>query len=190
MYSVVYRQHFVISGDIKTFEAQDSGDRDRLINIRAPKLLAVKKGCPVILIMNINDELVNGLTGEVHNTTDDSIEIYFSTINRYVSIERYPFTVYDCHKKIDVACRMQFPIRLAFALTVHRSQGITVDRAIIDCNQMNQFGQLAVALSRCREKKGLQVLHFSLRLLRQPPKSIYNFYSKPQFLPKLDLSCC
>ena len=35
-HSVTYRQHLVISGDIKTFEAEDSGDKDRLANIRAP----------------------------------------------------------------------------------------------------------------------------------------------------------
>ncbi|CAC5357486.1 PIF1 [Mytilus coruscus] len=93
-------------------------------------------------------------------------------------------------EKIDVACRTQYPIRLAFALTVHKAQGLTVDRISIDCTQMYQFGQIAVAISRCTTKKGLHITNFNKRLLRNPPGIILEFYGKEQYLPKVDWSCC
>jgi hypothetical protein len=46
-------------------EATDSDDQTRLTSVAAAKILALKKWCPVILIVNLSDELVNGLTGEV-----------------------------------------------------------------------------------------------------------------------------
>jgi hypothetical protein len=60
----------------------------------------------------------NGLTGEVMSFNSEAVNVYFPSLNRNASIKRHSFTVYDVDKKIDVACRMQFPLRLSFALTM------------------------------------------------------------------------
>jgi hypothetical protein len=60
------------------------------------------------LIVNLSDELVNGLTGEVMSFNSEAVDVYFPSLNRNASIKRHSFTVYDVDKKIDVACRMQF----------------------------------------------------------------------------------
>ena len=153
----------------------DSGDKTRLNSVAAAKILALKKWCPVILIVNLSDELVNGLTGEVMSFNSEAVDVYFPSLNRHVSIKRHSFTVYNVDKKIDVACRMQFPLKLSFALTVHKGQGLTLERVSVDCWSMHQYGQIAVALSRATAKKGLQVKNFSKTLLRKPPKIISDF---------------
>ncbi|CAC5389967.1 PIF1 [Mytilus coruscus] len=172
------------------FEAEDDGDLGKLASVAVPKQVAVKVGCPVILTVNLSGQLVKGLAGEVRAITHDTVEVYFESSKRRVTFKPFYFTVYDANEKIDVACRTQYPIRLAFALTVHKAQGLTVDRISIDCTQMNQFGQIAVAIGRCTTKKGLHITNFSKRLLRNPPCNILEFYGKEQYLPKVDWSCC
>jgi hypothetical protein len=54
------------------YEATDSGDKTRLNSVAAAKILALKKWSPVILIVNLSDELVNGLTGEVMSFNSDT----------------------------------------------------------------------------------------------------------------------
>jgi hypothetical protein len=85
---------------------------------------------------------------------------------------------------------MQFPLRLSFALTVHKAQGLTLERVSVDCRSMHQYGQIAVTLSKATAKKGLQVKNFSKTLLRKPPKIISDFYMREQYLPQKDFSCC
>ena len=181
---------FTLSGELKLYEATDSGDKTRLNSVAVAKILALKKWSPVILIVNLSDELVNGLTGEVMSFNSEAVDVYFPSLNRNASIKRHSFTVYDVDKKIDVACRMQFPLRLSFALNVHKAQGLTLERVSIDCRSMHQYGQIAVALSRATAKKGLQVNNFSKTLLRKPPKIISDFYMREQYLPQKDFSCC
>jgi hypothetical protein len=181
---------FTLSGELKLYEATDSGDKTRLNSVAAAKILALKKWSPVILIVNLSDELVNGLTGEVMSFNSEAVDVYFPSLNRNASIKRHSFTVYDVDKKIDVACRMQFPLRLSFTLTVHKAQGLTLERVSVDCRSMHQYGQIAVALSRATAKKGLQVNNFSKTLLRKPPKIISDFYMREQYLPQKDFSCC
>ena len=54
------------------------------------------------------------------------------------------FSVYDPRLGIDVASRVQFPIKLAFALTIHKSQGMTIENVVIDCRAISAPGQLGV----------------------------------------------
>lgn len=82
---------------------------------------------------------------------------------------------------------MQIPLKLAFVMTVHRSQGSTINRLHLDCKNLFQYGQLLVDLSRTQTKRGLRVTNFSKKL---PPSIISEFLSRPQ-LPTFDnLSCC
>lgn len=55
----------------------------------------------------------------------------------------------------------QLPLRLAYACTVHKMQGVTVDSAFIDCSRMFMYGQVYVAISRCRTLEGLIIHSFN-----------------------------
>ncbi|KAJ8306962.1 hypothetical protein KUTeg_015046 [Tegillarca granosa] len=92
---------------------------------------------------------------------EDSIKVNFSLNQTAVNVKRFSFTKYSPNLKKDVGRRYQFPLKLCYSVTVHKAQGMTLDRICIDCKNMFQFGQLVVGLSRARKKKGLHILNFS-----------------------------
>jgi hypothetical protein len=65
----------------------------------------------------------------------------------------------------------QVPLRLAWAITVHKSQGMSLDSAVIDLSRAFEYGQGYVALSRLRSLKGLYLLGLNERALRVHPKA-------------------
>lgn len=143
-----------------------------------------------MLIVNLSDELVNGLTGKVTKMHRDYVEVHFPSVDKFVEIKQFSFTKYSPRLKKDVGSRIQIPLKLCFAMTIHKCQGSTIKRVNLDCRNLSQYGQLVVGLSRTTLKKGLRVVNFTKNLLRMPPPSINDFFSRP-LLPQLeDLSCC
>lgn len=178
------------AGEIKLYKAEDSGEKKHLASIQAPKLLPLKVSCPVMLTVNLSEHLVNGLTGIVTDLQDNSVQVHFPSINKQCNLSAFPFTVYDKQKHVDIACRRQIPLKLSFALTVHKAQGLSLNRVSVNCSKMNQDGQIYVALSRATCKKGLQVRNFNKALLKKPTDNILDFYSLPQKVPHDNLLCC
>jgi ATP-dependent DNA helicase PIF1 len=70
----------------------------------------------------------------------------------------------------------QMPIIPAYALTIHKSQGLTLESAIVDCKNIFVSGQLYVALSRVKTMEGLKIINFhkSQILVNQDVKDFYN----------------
>jgi ATP-dependent DNA helicase PIF1 len=70
----------------------------------------------------------------------------------------------------------QMPIIPAYALTIHKSQGLTLESAIVDCKNIFVSGQLYVALSRVKTMEGLKIINFhkSQILVNQDVKEFYN----------------
>lgn len=83
-------------------------------------------------------------------------------------IGKYHFKKYSKKLRKDIGCRIQLPLKLCFAITVHKAQGMTLKRVSIDCRHMFQYEQLVVAISRATKKKGLQILNFSKNLVVNP----------------------
>ncbi|KAL3889432.1 hypothetical protein ACJMK2_001794, partial [Sinanodonta woodiana] len=90
-----------------------------------PKLLHLKIGCPVMLVKNISSALVNGLQGKVVAMKEDSVTVDFE--NDLVQLGRETFTV---------ATRHQIPLILSFSITIHKAQGLTLDRVEVDASNM------------------------------------------------------
>ena len=137
----------------------------------------MKIGAPVILLVNLSSQLVNGLQGVVRKCERDSVTVYFKSLNREETISRYTFSVYSPDAQRDMAYRLQIPLKLAFALTVHKAQGMGFPRVVIDCRNMHNPGQIGVALGRGTHKDGLQVINYSDSLLKRHPHHISNFYA-------------
>jgi ATP-dependent DNA helicase PIF1 len=138
-------------------------------------ILILKEGAQVMLVANldIKNGLCNGSRGVVvgfQETTNWPI-VEFKTERRVIQ----PYTWESDHKPPIV--RSQIPLRLAYALTIHKSQGATLDCALIDIGpSVFEYGQAYVALSRVRNLEGLFLFDICPRAFRAHPlvKSFYD----------------
>lgn len=129
-------------------------------NCRADKNIALKKGARVMLLVNMdfNKGLINGSCGNIIEFGEETITIKFD--NGVTSaIPKHKFEYYY-HDKI-AAERTQFPLKLAYGITIHKSQGMTLDKLVVDCSRIFERGQAYVAMSRVRTLDGLYLKSFS-----------------------------
>lgn len=130
----------------------------------SPKELELKAGAQVVFIKNDRDKRwVNGTIGKVYCATADKLEIEFENGDRHV-VEReiWENIVYKYNEKnktVDeklIGTYTQYPVRLAWALTIHKSQGLTFNKVIIDVGRgAFSGGQTYVALSRSTSLEGI-----------------------------------
>ncbi len=130
------------------------------------KTLELKKGAQVMFVKNDptgQQRFFNGKIGVVSSLTEESIEVTFNDTGNKIIVE--PYTWENIRYKMNGASNeieesisgkfIQYPIKLAWAITVHKSQGLTFDKAIIDIGDAFAPGQVYVALSRLRSLGGL-----------------------------------
>lgn len=136
-----------------------AGDTENLDkHTLAEKSLKLKENCRVMLIKNLKQDLVNGMIGKVVGFEGASILVLFDGSVQPTSIFKEQFIVSSRNKKD--AVRLQFPLILSYALTIHKSQGMTLDYVSIDLIKTFQDGQAYVAISRCTSLNGLQIKNF------------------------------
>lgn len=143
----------------------DINDLDK--GCRAPKVLKLKIGCRVMLLKNINVKanLANGSCGEVVSIQEDAIEVHFDCgKNVCIYQEEFELIKAQGHKatgaSIKKIVRKQYPLRLAYGITIHKSQGMTFDELVVHCDKIFADGQAYVALSRTKSLQGLYPLCF------------------------------
>ena len=127
------------------------------------KELRLKIGAQVMLVNNDSDgRWVNGSIGHIIDFKQDVVMVMLSN-KEIVEVCQHEWDVfkYDINEETNalntskIGSFTQYPMRLAWALTVHKSQGKTFDRVIVDLGATFSPGQMYVALSRCTSMEGL-----------------------------------
>ena len=181
-----------LEGKLHTFQTSDYVENvdhyDNMVkrldtNCLAPRELQLKVGAQVMLITNLDQDrgLVNGSVGIIRAFEE------FPELKKTYPIVEFPPTKsrkFTCVVRIKshdwkiedgsrvLATRSQLPLVLAWAWSVHKSQGQTIDRLKIDLGRIFEYGQAYVALSRATSLDTLQVLNFRPGCVKTHPKVI------------------
>lgn len=131
--------------------------------------LKLKVGAQIMFIkndLNFDKQFYNGKMGVIKSLSNNEIMVHFPEENKTIEVERYEwqnikYKVNENTKEVEeevIGTFVHYPIKLAWAITVHKSQGLTFEKAAIDVSAVFAPGQAYVALSRLRSLKGLILL--------------------------------
>ena len=163
-----------LPGTAKLFIYESKGSQKNIEKIFKSSLvleeLALKKGAVVIFIKNNTEEgYVNGTTGTVESFSPiDNMPIVRTTEGKKIKLDLEDWSLENDSGKV-TATVSQVPLRLAWAITIHKSQGMTLDAAEIDLSKTFETGQGYVALSRIRNIEGLRLMGLNTMALRVDP---------------------
>ncbi len=154
-----------LDGKTFTFEADVEGEFPESM-YPLERSLVLKQGAQVMFVKNDpggGQKFFNGKIGRISAISRDGIDVRFEEESRTVSVDRYEWknTRYTYNEgtgaieENDTGTFTQFPLRLAWAITVHKSQGLTFSKAIVDIGDAFAPGQVYVALSRLTSLDGL-----------------------------------
>jgi ATP-dependent exoDNAse (exonuclease V) alpha subunit len=130
-------------------------------NVRTDEKLQLKLGAKVMFIKNNFEKgYINGSIGSVVDFTGEAKPIVELKEGKRIICEKEKWAIED-EKGTALASFEQFPLRAAWAITIHKSQGMTLDAAEIDLNSTFERGQGYVALSRVRSLEGLYLKGFN-----------------------------
>ncbi len=140
-------------------------------NCLAPERLMLKKGAVVMFLKNNSEAgYVNGTLGKVINFSSEDFPIVETTNGDVITATPSRWMV---EEEDEILAQIsQIPLRLAWAITVHKSQGMTLDLAEMDLSKSFTPGMGYVALSRVRKLSGLSLLGLNEMALKVNPKAI------------------
>lgn len=148
--------------EAKNFVYKAQGNKQMVESLKksilALDILVLKVGAPVMFVKNNPEKgYSNGTLGVVDGFDTDGFPVVTTTAGVSVVVKPEEWRVSDIDGSA-VAAYTQIPLRLAWAITVHKSQGMTLEQAEIDLSKTFETGQGYVALSRVKSWSGLRLL--------------------------------
>ncbi|MFV0482465.1 MAG: ATP-dependent RecD-like DNA helicase [Campylobacteraceae bacterium] len=129
----------------------------KMLNV--PKELELKIGAHVIFCTNKWGKYYNGEQGVVKDIGDDYVLVLKN--DSLVKVERHEFTFSESvfeggeTKNKPLASLFQYPLKLSYAITIHKSQGMSIENLVCDIHNIFETSQFYVAISRAKSAKGL-----------------------------------
>ncbi|HYK45713.1 MAG TPA: helix-turn-helix domain-containing protein [Parafilimonas sp.] len=152
-----------LAGKIFSFKAEVKGEFNEK-SYPADELLQLKIGAQVMFLRNDKEKrFFNGKIGTVASITENSIFVQCSNEEHAIEVgtevwENVRYSLDRSSQSLEeemVGSFSQYPLRLAWAITIHKSQGLTFEKVVIDAGQAFAPGQVYVALSRCTTLEGI-----------------------------------
>ena len=155
-----------LNTEARSYDAKLTGSFEKMQDSPAPKTLILKEGALVIFNKNNYPDYINGTSGIVEKLDERLIVVRCLQDNKYITVRREEWKsfAYDVNEETgevtekETGSFIQFPLQLGYALTIHKAQGKTLDRVIVDIDRgAFAHGQLYVALSRTRKKSDMLI---------------------------------
>lgn len=167
-----------LSGTAVRFETIYSGDARAIESLKRysplPDSLFLKEGALVMLRQNDpQGRWVNGSTGHIRKISNNELKIELLN-GRPIEIEKASFSLLDAEGNVSAAAT-NFPFSLAWASTIHKSQGATLDKMMVNLSNLWEPGQAYVALSRLTQGSDLTIEKWDARSIRVDP-DVVAFY--------------
>lgn len=158
---------------MRVYEADTQG-KDTVVeslkrSVLAPDKLVLKVGAQVIFVKNNPDNgYMNGTMGKVIKFTTTGYPVVEKLDGTKITVDEMEWSINDESGKTQGSYK-QVPLRLAWAITIHKSQGMSLDRAEIDLSKTFEPGQGYVALSRVKNFEGVKLIGYNEMTLRLDP---------------------
>ena len=162
-----------IEGEAKIFEMRSEGGKALVESLKrgclSPETLTLKDGAAVMFTRNnFEHGYVNGTLGTVTGFSESGFPLVRTREGATIEASPEEWRIDDRTRTL--AKIVQVPLRLAWAITVHKSQGMSLDSAVMDLSAAFEYGQGYVALSRVRSLAGLYLSGFNERALAVHPQ--------------------
>lgn len=157
-----------LPGKKMSFDAEITGEYPKHL-FPLEETLELKRNAQVMFVKNdlsLDKNYFNGKMGRIESLSEHEITVYFPEEKKSIRVEKFEWTNirYALNeatgevKEEVLGTFVQYPLKLAWAITVHKSQGLSFDKAVLDVSDVFAPGQAYVALSRLRSLKGLVLL--------------------------------
>lgn len=167
-------------------EAKVDGQSEHYIkqiksSVIALEHLELKVGCRVMFISNMKEDpssdefvWVNGSLGTVVDYKHGNPFVQIDDSGKIVEVCPFTWKMTNWNDE-ELASFTQIPLKLAYGVTIHKSQGLTLSKAVIDCRRVFADGQGYVALSRVKTAEGLTLLNWNKNLIKADQSAV-EFY--------------
>jgi ATP-dependent DNA helicase PIF1 len=162
-----------LTSESKTYQMEFGGAKAKVEQlakgILAPEILELKTGAEVMFVANNPSKgFYNGSRGQVIGFTNNLPRVKLASAGRIITVEPHTWTLEeDGKRRAEVT---QLPLRLAWAITIHKSQGMSLDAAEVDLSKSFTPGMGYVALSRIRSLNGLYLTGINSMAMQLNPQ--------------------